>query len=228
MRQSSTDAENAEALASTDEYGLTEETSGVIVPDETPAEIKVLSLSVSPAVADNNSRTYSFTAKAQNLPEGCTTTYKLTDFGTGKVIRENDNGKFTNVPPATDSEGSYVIELEALKKDGTTESASYTVTGCVKFPEVLREKLTTAQVQELIDDMIKTSKSSVITSKDSGIDSNVKFSVIESDGSTKSYGITELYSKVRMLDIWSGYTVVNLGYDSYNKVNHITLKPIMK
>lgn len=91
-----------------------------------------------------------------------------------------------------------------------------------KLPTV--EKLTTGQVQALINRVLSTGSASALLGA-KGVSSSVAFDYVDTGGETIPGGVTGLKSGVDMLG-FSGYTVVSVGYDAQNKVNRITLRPI--
>lgn len=90
-----------------------------------------------------------------------------------------------------------------------------------KLPTV--EKLTTGQVQALINRVLSTGSAQALLGA-KGVSSSVTFDYVDTGGETIPGGVTGLKSGVDMLG-FSGYTVVSVGYDAQNKVNRITLRP---
>lgn len=88
-----------------------------------------------------------------------------------------------------------------------------------KLPTV--EKLTTGQVQALINRVLSTGSASALLGA-KGVSSSVTFDYVDTGGETIPGGVTGLKSGVEMLG-FRGYTVVSVGYDAQNKVNRITL-----
>ena len=191
-----------------------------------PEPIKELQLEFNNDLTpDNKTKTYSFSYTCKNLPENAQVEYKLYDFGTGDLVKTSPDGKFTGVPPSSAEDGSYRVEIEA-KVGNQTVTASHIVTGCVKFPEKTLEKLTVAQVQALVNQMISSNRSAIL-SNNPQISPNVvlKFVDLRSDDVAPT-SISKLLSQVT-LGLWSGMTVVSVGYDeSTSRVNVITIRPI--
>lgn len=174
-------------------------------------------------VADNKTKTYSFTIKCTNLPSGATVSYKLYDFATHRMVMTSDNGHFTNVPPATDDAGAYVVEA-TVKTATNSVTITKDVTGCLKFPEKA-DKLTVAEVQQLVNKMIAEERASYLSSNPR-ISQSVALIFTDMRGEQPPTGISGLLSRIQM-GIWSGLKVISLGYeDSTNRVNKITFQPI--
>lgn len=168
---------------------------------------------------DKKSKTYSFTVAPAKTIAGTTYKYQLNDFATGKMVKEQSTGVFTGIAPATDPEGSYIIHAYAYDKAGTqVEDATLEITGCVKFPDANLQKRTVAQVQADITHMIKSQSTQHITTS-GNYATNIRFSC--SDGeSISSFG--EILQQVNF-GMWSKVNVGNVGYDSDNRVNSISL-----
>lgn len=111
---------------------------------------------------------------------------------------------------------------EKEKQEKAKEQAQAKPQEPAKLPTA--EKLTTGQVQALINRVLSTGSASALLGA-KGVSSSVAFDYVDTGGETIPGGVTGLKSGVDMLG-FSGYTVVSVGYDAQNKVNRITLRPI--
>ena len=175
--------------------------------------------------ADPKTKTYSFSFNGNNLPEYAEKKYELYDHGTGKLVMSTPDGKFEKVPPATDQIGSYDVRLSAKAGDKTW-NASNVVTGCIAFPEAQLDKLSVAQVQALIKQMLQTNNSAVLSANPHFV-KNLKFSYkgLRNDDFAPT-NFSKLNQQVNM-GIWSGMTVVGLRYDdNTNQIVEMTIQPV--
>lgn len=173
---------------------------------------------------DAKTKTYSFSYRGNNIPEGAEQKYELYDFGNGNLVMTSPDGKFVNVKPASDDTGSYRVELKAIKGDQTF-TASHIVTGCVKFPEAKLDKLTVTQVQGLVNQMVKTGNSAVL-STNPHFASKIKFKyqgLEEDDVAPTSF--SKLSNQITM-GIWKDMKVVGVNYDDNNQITEMTIQPV--
>lgn len=208
----------------------------VVVQETVPSEEENLNLSIditpfnikaNEPKADKDSRTYTVKAEALYLPEGCTTEFRIFDFKTRALVASNKDGVFTGLPAAADEVGSYTITVYALRDKHFVDSASCDISGCVKLPDPGMSKLATATVQALVDKAVAEGNVGVITGNE-GVSPELSLSYDDLRGEYVSTSVSGMISALEMFDLWSGYTVVGVGYDSMNRVERITLKPIWK
>ena len=200
-------------------------------PDEfeIPVQIDItpFNIKASEPKADKESRTYSLKAEALYLPEGCTTEFRIYDYGTRRLVASNSDGKFIGLPASSDEVGSYTITVYALNGKQIVDSATCDITGCVKLPDPGMNGLSTAQLQALVDKAVAEGNVGVITGNE-GVSPELALNYEDLRGEYVSTSVSGMISALEMLDLWSGYTVVKADYDSMNRVSHITLKPIWK
>lgn len=117
---------------------------------------------------------------------------------------------------------------QEIEKDRKTAETKEQLSPAAKPQEPAKlptaEKLTNGQVQALINKVLSTGSASALLGA-KGVSNTVSFDYVDTGGETIPGGVTGLKSGVDMLG-FSGYTVVSVGYDSQNKVNRITLRPI--
>lgn len=175
--------------------------------------------------ADPKTKTYSFSFKGNNLPENADNKYELYDFATGKLVMSSSDGAFTKVPPAEDSMGSYRIKLTVNKGEQNWEAYNV-VTGCVKFPEATLPKLSVAQVQGLINQMLNTGNSAVLSANPHFAQKiNFRYNGLQSDDVAPT-SFSKLLQQVNM-GLWSNMKVLNVRYDdNTNQIVEMTIQPV--
>lgn len=200
-----------------------------LIDNEVPVTIDItpFALRVAEPKVDKDSRTYSLKAEALYMPEGCTAEYKIFDYLSGKLVGSNTDGLFDGLPAASDEVGTYTVTVYAMHGTAAVDSATCDVSGCVKLPDPGMSKLTTAQVQALVDKAVASGNVGEITGNE-GVSPELSLSYTDLRGEYVSTTVSGMISALEMLDLWSGYTVVSLTYDSMNRVDKITLKPIWK
>lgn len=197
--------------------------------DELPVTIDItpFGIKTSEPKVDKASRTYSVNAEAIYLPEGCSTEYKIYDYLSGKLMATNVDGHFSGLSAASDEVGTYTVTVYALRGGAAVDSATCDVTGCVKLPDPSMAKLTVAQVQTLVNKAVSANNAGELTGNE-GVSPELSLSYDDLRGEYVPTTVSGMLSALEMLDLWSGYTVVSLGYDSMNRVDKIALKPIWK
>lgn len=171
---------------------------------------------------DKSTKTYSFACVVKNLPEGTIVTYELYDFATGKLAAKSNEGNFTGIKPAKDG---YKV-VATFKIGDKEESEALEITGFDEILDTNLPKLSVADVQKLVNEMIRSGRGAVLSSN-AQISPNVmlQFNGLRNDDVAPT-NISKLLSQVTM-GIWSGMTVESVKYDqSTNKVNAITIRPI--
>lgn len=196
---------------------------------EVPVQIDITPFNVkaSEPKADKESRTYSVKAEALYLPDGCSTEFRIYDYGTRGLVASNKDGRFIGLPASSDEIGSYIITVYALKGKQIVDSATCDISGCVKLPDPGMDRLGTDQLQSLVDKAVAEGNVGVITGNE-GVSPELTLNYEDLRGEYVSTSVSGMISALEMLDLWSGYTVVKADYDSMNRVSQITLKPIWK
>lgn len=200
---------------------LGEDEYGTIYNDPNPIAEYELHLLV-PVTPNEATQTYSFNCGVKNLQEGDKVEYKLFDFATGKLTASSSDGKFTGIKPAKDG---YKV-VATITNGDTKEDIAKELTGFDPFPDKSLPKLTVAAVQSLINQMISTNNSSVLSANPQ-ISRNVSIKCVGvRDDDVAPTGVGKLLQQVQF-GIWSGMKVESLGYEEKtNRVNSITIRPI--
>lgn len=188
------------------EEDITKDVGGDIVVTIEPIEVSKL-------VADEKSKTYSFTAKPHGETNG-TLKYFLTDHKTGvKKEYVAPGGQFTNVPPAGD--GTYILRIESHTADGKIDAGEIEIVGFNAFQQKI-DKPTVSQVQGYINRMIHDEVGGLQAIKSSGLFASVVNITV--DGAPCS--LDDLGMEIMG---HSSVSVTSVGYDDKNRVNRITL-----
>ena len=162
---------------------------------------------------------FGFTVTAQNVPEGV----KIERFdlftkddSIVPVKSAPSNGIFSDVAYAS-NDGVYMLRGITADKNVTLFKE---ISGFVKPVEVKKiEKMTVAELQGLFDNIEKNYLWCV---KHEKIAKGVKITAI-TDGSEKSFEtLTQLKNTISMLH--QKVSVLNVGYDSSNKINKISVE----
>lgn len=185
--------------------------------------------------------TYSFSVGMKNLPAGATVRYMLCT-PDGKPFKGSNSGKFTAIP-GTDA-ATYVVKAIVSYKNITREFTQQ-LKGFAKAAKPVvepkpepknepkaepaklpaAEKLTTGQVQALIDKVVASgSTKPLATAK--GIVSNVKVDFVSVNGDYFPSGMSAIINNMNTMDVKS-YRVESVEYDAQNKVSRILLRPVL-
>lgn len=189
---------------------------------DVPVELVKMSLEVKSKIRlDASSGTYSFKTDCRHLPEGAKVEFSLAGFD-GKVVARSSDGSFSKVPPAADKTGIYTLSASVAGIPDDKQPETIEIAGFDPAPVADAPRMTVAEVQKLLD----ARDISAIYKPGVGIVKGCQLKYVglgPDERGPKDIG--RLFSHLNLSD-WAGVEVVSMTYDSYNRVNSITLKKI--
>lgn len=189
---------------------------------DVPVELVKMSLEVKSKISlDASSGTYSFKTDCRHLPEGAKIEFSLAGFD-GKVVARSSDGSFSQVPPAADKKGIYTLSAFVAGVADDEQPETIEIAGFDPAPVADAPRMTVAEVQRLLD----ARDISAIYKPGVGIVKGCQLKYVglgPDERGPKDIG--RLFSHLNLSD-WTGVEVVSMTYDSYNRVNTITLKKI--
>ena len=193
-----------------------------VVPEEA-APIEIVNVNLEIVVGElkyvEDSKTYSFNAKCNNVPEGIVLQWTLTT-NDNKIVSQSENGEFKGIAPL-ENDGMYILTAEGKNEQYECKGSIY-VEGCKVVKEKEQEqpqitKLTVDEVQASINDEKLYSK----YIRNGQILNKLKIKVVDWGG----YAEIEFKNLDDLIIASSmeGFTikVVKVGYNTAGTVNYI-------
>lgn len=202
--------EHSENVVSDDSISNDDTSLSDKLPQETAISAKMTLTATTPHANSNGK--YSFSIKANNVPEGATVTYKLLNKAGNRIIATSASGSFVNITP--DPSGVCIAVAVATKNGEVVARTTKTISGFAKQEAPVGNKLSVSEVQSLF--------SSHGLTKHPSVAKNVRVSFIglhTGDGTPHS-NIADVYYAIKMRH-WSSAHVTSVSYDATGKVNHI-------
>ncbi len=178
-----------------------------------PGPIVALIIKNTAPVLDKSKKSYSFNVEVQNVPEGATPLFVLTEpFDSAKVVAQNNDGHFKQIK-ASRNNGAYQLYVSAKGAETITQ----TITG---FDEIKQENVKKMSAAEL-ESLLLNSPYSVMDHPQINSKCSIKCTNLKS-GDPRPESLTAITQRISM-GTWVGLTVTGVGYDDIGRINSVSI-----
>ena len=178
-----------------------------------PGPIVALIIKNTAPVLDKSKKSYSFNVEVQNVPEGSTPLFVLTEpFDSAKVVAQNNDGHFKQIK-ASRNNGAYQLYVSAKGAETITQ----TITG---FDEIKQENVKKMSAAEL-ESLLLNSPYSVMDHPQINSKCSIKCTNLKS-GDPRPESLTAITQRISM-GTWVGLTVTGVGYDDLGRINSVSI-----
>lgn len=178
-----------------------------------PGPIVALIIKNTAPVLDKSKKSYSFNVEVQNVPEGSTPLFVLTEpFDSAKVVAQNNDGHFKQIK-ASRNNGAYQLYVSAKGAETITQ----TITG---FDEIKQENVKKMSAAEL-ESLLLNSPYSVMDHPQINSKCSIKCTNLKS-GDPRPESLTAITQRISM-GTWVGLTVTGVGYDDIGRINSVSI-----
>lgn len=193
-----------------------------------PVDPKLAKIEIqnSKPVYDKATKSYSFSVSVKNVPEGAKVTYELCEAydpqnKIKKVLMTSDDGKFKAIPASKNECSTYFVVVNAFGSDGQLQSSRDREIDGFEEVKPVTNRVTKAQLQSMIN-----RRDVALQGGNSNISNSVTIIVNNlGSGENKPQSFQDVYNNLNF-DIWSSVSVVDVGYDSENRVSKVILSVI--
>ena len=177
-----------------------------------PGPIVALIIKNTAPVLDKSKKSYSFNVEVQNVPEGSTPLFVLTEpFDSAKVVAQNNDGHFKQIKPQG-SNGAYQLYVSAKGAETITQ----TITGFDEIKPVVK-RMSAAELESLLlNNPYSVMEHPQINNKCSIKCSNLK------SGDPRPESLTAITQRISM-GTWVGLSVTGVGYDDTGRINSVSI-----